>query len=57
MVKKIITESKFKDMSLKLHDFEKKQMWLRIKRYELMCFLTDHIITKKMIRDKILPFT
>jgi len=57
MVKKVITEAKFKEMSWKLHAFEQKQLWLRIKRYELMCFLTDHIITKKMIRDKILPFT
>jgi len=36
MVKKLITESVYKDFSWKLHNLAQKKLWLRIRRHELM---------------------
>ena len=56
MVKKVITESMYKDITWKLHGYEQKKLWIKIRRYELMYHQINHIIPIQLIKKGILPF-
>jgi len=56
MVKKVITESEFKNMSWKLHQFDQKKIWLRIRRYEHMCDLMNQLEMIRVMEKRILPY-